>query len=849
LEIGTALYEVGNNLFQLSLFDIALDAYQSALDRFQTITTSPSLSLSNTHIPLIAASHYAIGLILLFTEMENNHKRRNSKKPLRNQRCNKHLTLKAIESLKAALYLWATQYGPNNEYTGQTNHWLGLACQRLGSNTEAKTYLTESLRIRKLILNHLGYADTLHEIAYVHHILGEHCESVECYQGALKTKKECKVHDDDFPRESLALSLDEMQKVYSKMDMNEDANECFTESSQLTRQSSVMADLTPEIVNPRSGGGSANGKVGGSIDNSSNHSKSGTVSSTTAAAGSNTNDASISSPSSVGIGTEALKRFSININPNNTHGGSGSGDDYELMNMGRMQFKNGDYEYAISSFKSCLRISNQKPGDNVLEIADIFSALAITHLLLNDESFKHYHEQAIRLFNSKFGHNNLKAALCLHNMGCAHARKKRLEDSLSCFEDALRLRILHLGNHEDVAITLLNMAFVLCEQKEYFMSLERLNESKEIMELRLGSQHKMVAEITHHIGYVYDLKGDQSNALAWYEKTLVLKKIAYSDDDVVLGIDYNCIGNIFYDRKEYEVALVYLENALRVRQAHLPEDNLEIATSLYDIGYVYHDMGKTADAINFLERVLKMRKLLLGCDYISVGDTNNSLGFMYAKQGDHVKALASLDEALRIRQLNEAYEKLADTLNNMGIVHRSAGDIGKAIGCYEEALRFRQKCACGNGMKSDDIYFNLGNLYDGTNSNEKAMECYNHALRGRMEAFGENSNHVAAVLSNMCFVHFKLGERDMALAKLEEVLRIRKHTFGDDHEEVATAYYNLGVLHLRRGELPIARVRFEDALESFRAIGIGDSNQTFANALQNVSLIGQQLQNASNQYQ
>mmetsp|Transcript_449 Transcript_449/g.485 ORF Transcript_449/g.485 Transcript_449/m.485 type:complete len:145 (+) Transcript_449:195-629(+) len=144
-------------------------------------------------------------------------------------------------------------------------------------------------------------------------------------------------------------------------------------------------------------------------------------------------------------------------------------------------------------------------------------------------------------------------------------------------------------------------------------------------------------------------------------------------------------------------------------------------------------------------------------------------------------------------------------------------------------------------MKSHDIYFNLGNLYDGTNSNEKAMECYNHALRGRMEAFGENSNHVAAVLSNMCFVHFKLGERDMALAKLEEVLRIRKHTFGDDHEEVATAYYNLGVLHLRRGELPIARVRFEDALESFRVIGIGDSNQIFANALRNVGLIAQQM--------
>jgi len=55
-------------------------------------------------------------------------------------------------------------------------------------------------------------------------------------------------------------------------------------------------------------------------------------------------------------------------------------------------------------------------------------------------------------------------------------------------------------------------------------------------------------------------------------------------------------------------------------------------------------------------------------------------------------------------------------------------------------------------------------------------------------------------------------------------------------------------LHLRRGELPIARVRFEDALESYRAVGIGDDNTTFANALRNVKLIGQHLRPASDQF-
>ena len=43
------------------------------------------------------------------------------------------------------------------------------------------------------------------------------------------------------------------------------------------------------------------------------------------------------------------------------------------------------------------------------------------------------------------------------------------------------------------------------------MSLELLNESKGIMELRLGSKHKMVANVTHYIGHVYNLKGKHSD--------------------------------------------------------------------------------------------------------------------------------------------------------------------------------------------------------------------------------------------------------------------------------------------------------------------------------------------------
>ena len=111
--------------------------------------------------------------------MRNNHK---------GQNCSKNLTLKTIKFFKTALELLVIQYCLNNEYTGQTNPWLGLACWQISSNIKVKTYPTELQRLRKIMFNHLGYADTLHKIASLHYILGKHCKSVEYYQGALKIK-------------------------------------------------------------------------------------------------------------------------------------------------------------------------------------------------------------------------------------------------------------------------------------------------------------------------------------------------------------------------------------------------------------------------------------------------------------------------------------------------------------------------------------------------------------------------------------------------------------------------------------------------------------------------------------
>ena len=156
------------------------------------------------------------------------------------------------------------------------------------------------------------------------------------------------------------------------------------------------------------------------------------------------------------------------------------------------------------------------------------------------------------------------------------------------------------------------------------------------------------------LGIVYKKRGEHDKAIELFEKSMSLGK-AYPEIFLHLG-------DIYFDRKDYNKAIVYLEAALEI------------------------DFSK------------KVRLGIL-----------NKLGRTYGKLGENEKAVEAFEEAIRL------YPDATVPYNNLGVLYVRTGQIDKAIDIFEQALKIRE---------SKDIYYNLAVLYREKGNITKAIDNY-----------------------------------------------------------------------------------------------------------------------------
>jgi Tfp pilus assembly protein PilF len=156
------------------------------------------------------------------------------------------------------------------------------------------------------------------------------------------------------------------------------------------------------------------------------------------------------------------------------------------------------------------------------------------------------------------------------------------------------------------------------------------------------------------LGIVYKKRGEHDKAIELFEKSMSLGK-AYPE--VFLHL-----GDIYFDRKDYNKAVMYLEAALKI------------------------DFSK------------KVRLGIL-----------NKLGRTYGKLGENEKAVEAFEEAIRL------YPDATVPYNNLGVLYARTGQIDKAIDIFEQALKT---------VESKDIYYNLAVLYTEKGNKTKAIDAY-----------------------------------------------------------------------------------------------------------------------------
>jgi tetratricopeptide (TPR) repeat protein len=215
----------------------------------------------------------------------------------------------------------------------------------------------------------------------------------------------------------------------------------------------------------------------------------------------------------------------------------------------------------------------------------------------------------------------------------------------------------------------------------------------------------VLAKCNNRLGIIHTIKGNVTNSVEHYEKSLSLfDTLATRDPDqddykqgmanILANILAN-MGAVFYHQEDYTKALSYWENALKaVTELGLPYSS---AMLYNNIGIVYKELFNYGQAMEHYNQALGIFQTQDSEKEIAMCYTN--IGEIYSLMGKHSEALELMLKSLTIKkQLNDKNGQVQCNLS-IAEVYFELGSCTKALNYGRNALNIAQEIADKNSLK------------------------------------------------------------------------------------------------------------------------------------------------------
>jgi CHAT domain-containing protein len=314
----------------------------------------------------------------------------------------------------------------------------------------------------------------------------------------------------------------------------------------------------------------------------------------------------------------------------------------------------------------------------------------------------------------------------------------------------------------------------------------------------------------NYIGELYDISGDNENALNYYNQALLAEREVGNLDGEAATL--NGIGLVYSEIGEKQKALDYYNLALPIRQQI--GDLRGEASTLNNIGQVYEFVGENEKALHYLKQALSARRQM--SDWEGQAATLSDMARVYDDLGETERALIAFKSSLNMIQgLGGQYQEPVELPPGQAAGRAAQKKV------LLRTLPIRGQLM-GSGRQSKTLN-NIGRIYNDLNNTGEALKYYLRALEiVRQE---RNTNGEAVILYNIGIVFYCRGDKQGALHRYDQALRLARKvrdrvTEASVLSGAALAHSHLGDFNSDLGTLQQARVELEIA------IGIFDSLRT-----------------------
>jgi eukaryotic-like serine/threonine-protein kinase len=210
---------------------------------------------------------------------------------------------------------------------------------------------------------------------------------------------------------------------------------------------------------------------------------------------------------------------------------------------------------------------------------------------------------------------------------------------------------------------------------------------------RTGEEGAVRVSLLNNVGNVWHRKGDNEQALTYYQRTIALREQLEGADGPNLAIERVNLGNAQVGLGHYDEALISYREAETSLRRSLGEGHPQIAVAVASIGVVYAATGRHTEALAQHRRALPDFEAWLGPDHLYVATTISNIGIALRELGQLPEAEAQLRRAQQLfeKSLGPDHPQVAACLYNLGEVRVQQGRYDEAVRLHQRAFELRSK--------------------------------------------------------------------------------------------------------------------------------------------------------------
>jgi len=372
---------------------------------------------------------------------------------------------------------------------------------------------------------------------------------------------------------------------------------------------------------------------------------------------------------------------------------------------------NLDHRYADALALARQTLADLADHDQPEPATALFSELGKTHYYLgNTESALDYLTRALAGYRA--GGNAEQQAVVLANLGLVYESQSDYEAALAAYQEAL-------------------------DQQQRAQTQRSTDASSPIQRLLMTPLSLDRGTIYNNLGSLYHTLGENAEAVAAYEKALMIQREA--DDSTGEAVTQHNLGKLYTALGRHEQALATLQAALSIAQRR--RNPLLEGYILSALGDLYAEQKTQAQALAHYERALARFQQI-----------NQRAGAAFVRNNMAVLHVArqAYDEAEQLfQQALDSYVALGDQANratvisNLGFIQEQRGDLAGALDRYREAVTLIE--AVQSNLQVEDVksafLANQSQLYAYLISRlweqGEFQEAFAYAERARARAFLE----------------------------------------------------------------------------------------------------------------